>query len=200
MTDDIEKLVALARAGDREALETLFERFRSRIQGVVRKRLGENLRKYLESSDVVQSVCLEAMNGIDRLGPADEDGFVRWLARIAENTIRDKHRYFTAKKRHPDNVPDGRGGYESLSQTPDAGATPSGAVGAREEMEAVLAALARLPEDYRRVIELTRFDKLSHEEAAAAMGRTEKGTRMLLARARVRLLEELRKGRPTDGD
>lgn len=195
MPDDIKTLIDDAKGGDAEALERVFERYRGRIQGLVRKKLGGHLRANLESSDVVQSVCFEAMRSIEEIEYRNEEGFVRWLARITENTIRDKHRYFGAQKRKRESDGDG---VLPVSQAEAGGLTPSRAVGQVEQMELVLQALRRLPEDYRRIITLTRFEKKSHEEAAAIMGKTEKAARMLLARARVRLLREL--DRELDGD
>ena len=193
-------LITKARGGDQEALAELFERYRARIQGLVRRKLGDRLRNNLDSSDVVQSVCLEAMKGIDDLDYQNEDGFVRWLARIAENTIRDKHRYFGAQKRRVADLDPAADAPLPVSQAESPGATPSRVVGQVEQMEAVLGALKRLPDDYRRIIMLTRFEKKSHTEAAAILGKTEKATRMLLARARVRLLNELDKGIAPDGE
>ncbi|MEE9392367.1 MAG: RNA polymerase sigma factor [Planctomycetota bacterium] len=195
MHDDAEALIKRAQTGDREALSAVFELYRGRIQGLVRKKLGDPLRVNLDSSDVVQSVCLEAMKGIEKIEYTNEDGFVHWLARITENTIRDKHRYFGAQK---------RAGAHSLDLELDSRAaagpaeTPSGIVGHSEQMNLVMQALKKLPEDYRRVITLVRFEKKTHAEAAEAMSRTEKATRMLLARARLRLVEELKDVLETD--
>ena len=190
MQEDVKKLIERAQDGEGAALEEVFERYRQRIRGLVRKKLGDQLRMNLESADIVQSVCLEAMKGIEELDYQNEEGFVRWLARITENTIRDKHRYYGAQKRRsPDS--DSADPRLTVSQAPAEEPTPSRVVGNVEQMELVLQALRRLPEDYRRIITLTRFEKKSHEEAAEALGKTEKATRMLLARARVRLLKEM---------
>ena len=188
MEERTKTLIQRAKNGDDTALARVFEAYRDRIRGLVRKKLGDPLRTNLDSSDVVQSVCLEAMKGLDGLEYKNEDGFVHWLARITENTIRDKYRYFGAQKRK---APEGDDEIATLSQATGGDPTPSRIVGQSEQMESVLRALRRLPEDYRRIIVLTRFEKKSHREAAEALGKTEKATRMLLARARVRLLKEL---------
>ncbi|MEZ6197715.1 MAG: sigma-70 family RNA polymerase sigma factor [Planctomycetota bacterium] len=189
MIDETRQLIERAQGGDPEALSRVFEVYRDRIHALVRKKLGDPLRRNLDSSDVVQSVCLEALQDIDKVEYRDEDGFVRWLARIAENTIRDRHRYFGARKRRGP----GRADDLPLSQA-DAeaqGLTPSRELSNAEQMALVLDALGRLPEEYRRVIRLVRFEKKSHAEAGEALGRSEKATRMLLARARARLAREL---------
>jgi RNA polymerase sigma factor (sigma-70 family) len=130
------------------------------------------------------------MKAIEGLEYKNEDGFFHWLARITENTIRDKHRYFGAQKRkNPEVDPDSP--IVTVSQAEGVGQTPSRAVGNVEQMELVLQALRQLPPDYAEIIRLTRFDKKSHEEAAEIMGKSEKAARMLLARARARLLKEM---------
>ena len=190
MSDNTEELIERVKSGDHSALEELFSHYRERIHGLVRHKLGHGLRANLESSDVVQSVCLEAMKAINGLEYKNEDGFLHWLARITENTIRDKHRYFGAQKRkNPDVDPDAP--IVTVSQAEGAVQTPSRAVGNVEQMELVLKALRQLPPDYAEIIRLTRFEKKSHEEAAEIMGKSEKAARMLLARARARLLKEM---------
>ncbi len=190
MSDSTQELINRVKSGDRDALEELFALYRDRIHGLVRHKLGHGLRANLESSDVVQSVCLEAMKAIEGLEYKNEDGFLHWLARITENTIRDKHRYFGAQKRkNPEVDPDSP--IVTVSQAEGVGQTPSRAVGNVEQMELVLQALRQLPPDYAEIIRLTRFDKKSHEEAAEIMGKSEKAARMLLARARARLLKEM---------
>lgn len=190
MAEDIEDLLARARRGEPLALDRLLDRYRSRIRSLVRKKLGDGLRKNVESSDIVQSVCLEAVKGIAEADLTSEEGLLAWLARLADNTIKDKNRYFKAQKRRVEAQPDD-GEFLGLSQVPGAGPTPSRDLGRVERMEFLMQALKRLPEDYRRVILLVRFEKKSHEEAARIMGRSERATRMLLARARVRLLKSL---------
>jgi RNA polymerase sigma factor (sigma-70 family) len=130
------------------------------------------------------------MKAIEGLEYKNEDGFLHWLARITENTIRDKHRYFGAQKRkNPEVDPDTP--IVTVSQAEGLGQTPSRAVGNVEQMELVLRALRQLPPDYAEIIRLTRFEKKSHQEAAEVMGKSEKAARMLLARARARLLKEM---------
>lgn len=193
MDEPNRELIKRAQGGDQQALEEVFALYRDRIHALVRKKLGDPLRLNLDSSDVVQSVCLEAIEGIEDIEIRNEDGFVHWLARIAENTIRDKHRYFGAQKRRR---LDAEGERLRVSQVEDGQESPSRELSGSEQMGLVLNALNRLPDEYRRVIRLTRFEKKSHAEAAEILGRSEKATRMLLARARARLAEEL--GRDLD--
>ena len=57
----------------------------------------------------------------------------------------------------------------------------------QEEIDRLEQACEQLPEDYRRVLTLTRIAGLSHEEAGREMGRTAGASRKLLNRAIVQL-------------
>lgn len=54
-------------------------------------------------------------------------------------------------------------------------------------MERLNGAMRRLPERLRRIIELTQWSGLSHAEAAAELGCSERAARALLYRAKARL-------------
>jgi RNA polymerase sigma factor (sigma-70 family) len=62
---------------------------------------------------------------------------------------------------------------------------------AREQAETVDAALGRLPEDYRRVIELRNREDRPFAEVGAILGRSADAARMLWFRAVERLQREL---------
>ena len=59
--DPIEKL----RAGDRQALATLFEQYRDRLRRMVELRLDPRLRARLDASDVVQEAFLDVAGDLD---------------------------------------------------------------------------------------------------------------------------------------
>jgi RNA polymerase sigma factor (sigma-70 family) len=62
---------------------------------------------------------------------------------------------------------------------------------AHEKAQAVEAALARLPEDYRRIIRWRYEDDLPFEEIAQLLQRSENAVRKLWFRAIERLQQEL---------
>lgn len=63
---------------------------------------------------------------------------------------------------------------------------------AHEQAETLLAALGRLPDDYRRVIAWRQQEQLSFEEIGQRMQRSPDAARKLWARAIERLKRELR--------
>src|SRR3954463_712959 len=67
MADDaqeFEALLALARAGDRSALEQLARQYEPKVRLVARVLLGPALRPYLDSVDLVQSVHRSLLLGL----------------------------------------------------------------------------------------------------------------------------------------
>jgi RNA polymerase sigma factor (sigma-70 family) len=120
VTESIE-LVRRAQGGDRSALDRLFERYYARVRGVVRVRLGEPLREYLESGDIVQETFAQALASFDRFEVRDEARFLDWLSRLAENRIRDAAKIRAAQKRDPARVmplDDSRSGADSKTSRP----------------------------------------------------------------------------------
>ncbi|MFN0009257.1 MAG: RNA polymerase sigma factor [Planctomycetota bacterium] len=121
------ELVRRAQRGDRDALGRLFERYYTRVRGVVRVRLGEPLREFLESGDIVQETFAQALASFDRFEVRDEARFLDWLSRLAENRIRDAAKLRIAQKRDPARavaLDDSRSGVESkrfdpLPSSPD---------------------------------------------------------------------------------
>ena len=72
----------------------------------------------------------------------------------------------------------------------EASPSPSAEASAREQAEALQRALARLPEDYRRVVVLRYREERSFAEIGMLMDRSADAARKLWARAMERLREE----------
>ena len=63
---EFERLIELARTGDAAAIESLVEQYEPEVRTVVRLRLGQALRPYLDSVDVMQSVHKSLMIGLQK--------------------------------------------------------------------------------------------------------------------------------------
>lgn len=191
-----------ARSGDRAALERLLTRNEQRLTKLAHARLGDRLRGRIRTSDLLQSTYLEVVKTIDRFDGDNEEAFVGWLGRILENNIRDKFRYFGAKKRLGD------GKIVPIENDDQSGTVPSREdplqiLSAGEDRSIVARALERLPEDYRRVLTLRFKESRSTKEAAEAMDRSEGAIRVLLVRAKAALaieIEQIEKSRLNDRD
>jgi RNA polymerase sigma-70 factor, ECF subfamily len=104
--------------------------------------------------------------------------FKPWLLRIVVN---EAHNVLRAERRHA------RLGARAAEQHRAHVAGPDETVLAREEVETVLGALARLPEADRLALALRYFAELPDCEAAALAGTSTEAYRVRLVRARKRL-------------
>ncbi len=143
------------------------------------------LRRFEQSSDLVQSVCREALEdrGFEfRSAPE----FRAWLWVTALNKLRDRLRYAGAAKRdaaREDRDSDTGAPHEVAG--PDR--SPSEAAAAKEEAALLERAFAELPDDQRKVLELSHMQGMSHAAIGERIGRTELAVRSLVYRAMARL-------------
>lgn len=185
--DDALELFAAGRAGDDESLGHLLVRFLPDLRAFVRLQLGAELREREAVSDVVQSVCLELLRNPARFDFRGEPEFRGWLFQAVANELRDKRRYWNAKKRRPrsDLLDDEAllAAYHSL--------TPSQVAIAREDLQRIEHAFERLSEQHARILLLHRFAGLDISALAEIFERSPEATRKLLHRAQVALAREL---------
>ena len=200
MSDTSRELFDAAARGDLRARDELFEQHLAGLRAFVRLRLGALLRARESSTDIVHSVCREALEDIGGFEYRDEAGFRHWLYQQAERKIVDRARYWGREKRDvrrevglAEARRAARGRHEDSRELDcmQSFFTPSRDAEAREELDRVERAFAELPPDYREVITLARIVDLPHAEIAKAMGRSEGAVRTLLSRALARLASVL---------
>jgi RNA polymerase sigma-70 factor (ECF subfamily) len=146
--------VTAARAGDATARNRLLERLRPRLVTWAAGHLGAALRGQVEAEDVAQEVLIAVDRDLDRFEGRCPRSFGAWLFTVARNRVRDLADWVGAEKRR---LPEPA----VRSQT-----SPSEAERRREEVAAMRAALALLPEAERAVIVLYRIEERSVEELA----------------------------------
>lgn len=188
-------LIERCRAGDPVALDDLFTRYYPRVKRIVRVRLGEELRRRVESDDLVQETFLSALGGIEALDVSEPAEFVGWLSVLVENRIRKAARRLRAARRdagREEPLGTAGGGERGLAAS---GTQPPDAV-ARTEREAVLDdCVALLPGDWRDVLILRDYEGGSWEHVARRLQRSVGAVQMLHLRAREKLREDwLRRG------
>ena len=171
--------IAAVRDGDENARGLLLERLRPRLILWASSRMSKQLRARMTAEDIAQEILLAVHKSLGQFEGGDSRAFRAWLFTVAENRIRDLANAENALKRKtPDPV--------AQSQT-----SPSGHAIRREMATQVRDALTRLPEDYRRVIQLRRFEELEPPEVAAAMDRSPNAVRVLYCRAIQALRQEM---------
>jgi RNA polymerase sigma-70 factor (ECF subfamily) len=189
---DSTALVLRARAGSVDALNELYARYTRRLLGLIRIRMGQQLRGRLDSGDILQATLLRSFERIDQFEGEAGATFMSWLARIAQNEMRDAADFHSRQRRAIGAaVP-----LEAAEQlvTGHVRSALSQLI-ADQEAVRVEAALACLEDAHREVILLRKYEELSWAEVAARMGRSQDACRMLFTRAIVALTLRLQEGR-----
>ena len=189
---ETEALVRGAKRRDPGALEELVERHLDDLRAFVRLQLDPRLRVRESTSDIVQSVCCEVLEGLDGFEYRGEGSFRAWLFTAALTKVRRKGRFHRAEKRDVGREEDGAGSvtgegrlYSALL-SPEA--SPSEGAAGRECAERIERAMDKLAPDHREVLLLARVVGLTHREIAERSGRTERAVRSLVHRATIGLL------------
>jgi len=167
-----EKLIAMARAGNPGAFETVVDRYQGRLLGFCRQMLGSTE----DAEDVLQEVFVNAYRAM--LADEREINLRPWLYRIARNRCLNYLRKPKADAQ------------ESMDMVPEVDAASTAErVHNREEFRQILSDVNKLPETQRAALLLREMDALSYEEIAAAMDTTVPSVKSLLVRARISLTE-----------
>ncbi len=167
----LQELVERAGQGNREAFDTLFNQYRSRLLSRINRRLSDKLRRRVEPEDILQEAFCRAFETIDGFRWRGEDSFFAWIAAIAEHLI------LNASKKHQ---------FKALQlgqDFPQSGATPGKILSREERYERLRSSIQALTSDQRKAVVLARIDGLTMREIASRMGRSEEAVRQLLARS-----------------
>ena len=169
-----EALVERTRAGSDTAFEAIVERYRDPLTGFAARLLGGS---HADAEDVVQDALIRALPAL-RAG--DRPMVLRpWLYMIVRNRAFD-----LLRTRRPGEEPDRLVGLPA----PDH-ADPAASALAREDLEALVAEIAALPERQRLALVRRELCGASHVELAGELGTTVGGAKSLLVRARATLCE-----------
>lgn len=176
--DETRRLFEEARLGEADALGAFFDRCARKLLPLIRLKMGRSLRSDLESRDILQAVL---MKSFERLGQVHDPGAVMgWMARMAENEIRDRADYGSRQRR------------DAARRVPldtGAAAIPAPVRQAlsqailNEQAERLARALESLPDAQREIIVLRKLEELSFHEIAVKLGKSDDACRMAFARA-----------------
>jgi RNA polymerase sigma-70 factor (ECF subfamily) len=161
--DDVAGLVRAARAGDRAAFATLYERFARAVHAVVLTRAP-----YRDAKDLVQDVFVIALERLGQLG--EPAAFGGWILAIARTRSIDH-----VRKVQP----------VELVDEPAAPAVPTA------EAQRVLDAIRALPEAYRETIAMRLVEGMTGPEIAERTGLSPGSVRVNLHRGMKLLRERL---------
>ena len=179
--------LSAARAGSSEALGQALDECRAYLLQIAREELGSELQAKGGASDLVQDTFLEAHRSFGRFHGESTVELRAWLrCLLRHQAARLGRRYRRSQKRRV-----AREVAAGPAMAVDA-TTPSTQAMAEEQRQLLHEAIARLPEDHRRVMTLRYLVGLTFEEIGAVMQRSPDAARMLWGRALERLKHELR--------
>jgi len=179
-------------SGDESALQELLTKHLPWIQTYVHQRLGDFLRSKEDSADIVQTALVEFLRYGPRFQVSSEAHLRFLLGRIAENVLRDRHDFFTRRRRQAAReqpIPDD----SVLALDPGAReiTQPDAALERKQWQAWVRLALELMDPDEREVIVLRQWDNLEFAEIGARLGLGADAVRMRFQRALPKLAHRI---------
>jgi RNA polymerase sigma-70 factor (ECF subfamily) len=178
--DTIQRLVDLARAGNRVASQRLYRQHVDRVFRTVRGMLPSDA----DAEDVTQDAMLNVLTSLDHYSPRAGIRFVAWVTTIAVNTARRRFR-----RRRPELTATG-----DLLDIAAENADPERDFATAQKREALLKALAALEQRERELVSLRYGAELSAKEIASLVQLEPANVCKILERTRKHLRERI------DGD
>jgi RNA polymerase sigma-70 factor (ECF subfamily) len=193
--DSIARELAAARDGSKSALGRLLETCRPYLLLIAGRELDPGLVPKGSASDLVQETFLEAQRDFAAFHGQTEEQLLAWLRRLLLNNVANfTRRYREVSKRQVAREVSLQGSSSSrdlCGELAGDGESPSAPLLREERDRAVLAALGRLPEEYRQVLLWRHQEGLPFEEIAQRMGRSVNAVQKLWARAIERMRKEM---------
>jgi RNA polymerase sigma-70 factor (ECF subfamily) len=180
---------------DRPAPQSL-EHHREYLRLLARLHLGPGLQAKLDPSDLAQEALLQAHRALGKYRGQTDAELAGWLRAILAHTLANARRGWRAGARDVARERFLQAALEASSSCLEAWlaadhSSPSEQAARQEQLLALAAALARLPEDQRRAVELRHLRGGTVGEVAAQMGRSKEAVAKLLLRGVARLRQLL---------
>ena len=177
LTDGDAELVAQLQSGSEAAFRILVERYQARIYRTV----FSLLRNAEEAEDVAQDVFVEVHQTIGRFRA--DASLSTWLYRLATSGALKNRRRARAKKRFA-YFTSLLGFDNNVLHSPPDHAHPLALLEGQQQLQQLLAHIARLPEQQQVAFTLRHEQELSYEQIAAVLDTTVAAVESLLFRAR----------------
>lgn len=176
--DDLDRSLARkARSGNRRALASLYERYRSRVFGY----LVKEMRDRETAEDVFQEVWMKVMQGIGSYDAA-RGPFRAWLFRVAANAAVDRQRRDAVRLGDELDAPVENGEGRRVDLLPSDGPDPERLSASHEAGVALGRRLGKLEARQRTAVLLRHQQGLSYSEVSHAMAIPEGTAKTLVHR------------------
>lgn len=198
---EFQRLLKEARAGSREAVAELVQRYRNYLCLIANEQLDSGLRVKAGASDVVQESLLAVQRDLGDFRGATHAEWLAWLRAILVHELHRTNRTYrqTSKRQmsREQSLDAGGSQNQELLGLADGAETPGTRAVAKEQAAQLATAISRLPEDYRLVLRLRNWDRMTFEQIAEQLSRTPDAVRKLWSRAVDRLRKEFEVGKGT---
>jgi RNA polymerase sigma-70 factor (ECF subfamily) len=185
--EELVALIAAAKSGDESALDTLIGSCRGYLLSLAQQEMGCDIQAKLGSSDVVQETCIRVAEGFDGFRGESRAELFGWLKTILLNNMHDARRRFKGTEgrdvSREASIDQGKSTFDRAGQLTLDQLTPGSSAEFTEQVEALKTQLAKLPDDYRRALELRNWERLSFAEIGKQLDRSEEAARKLWTRA-----------------
>ncbi|MDI3290997.1 sigma-70 family RNA polymerase sigma factor [Polyangium sp. 15x6] len=183
----LDELIARAKAGDRSALEALFQWCQPVLDDWVSRRLAKKQAGIARASDIAQEAGMQAFRSFAAFQGTTEKQFLAWLQKVVETSTTQAFRHAGQMKRDkkeetPLDDPD-------ALEIPAPQTSPSQATAAAEQWQLVFGWIFQLPEEQKLAIWLCHLKEMRVAAAAEQMGKSEQAVAGLLQRG-IRTLRE----------
>jgi len=185
MADPDAALMFAFQRGEESAFAELVGRHRERVFRLACRYLGDDNA----AEDLAQEAFLRVYRARHSWRP--EAKFSTWLYRVTANACLNELRSRRTRRAVETTAPAGPGGGPPPEGPDPKAEAPSEAVIREETAARVREAVARLPDDQRLAVVLSKYEGLSYRELADAMERSVPAVKSLLVRARENLRRDL---------
>ena len=164
-------LVEQAKQGDETAANDLFRRYYERVRRHAHRRVGDKLRRDVDSQDIAQESLIVAARKLPQFDMETRTSLMRWLRVIVENQIRDRVVWQNAECRRRarevavtdwDETPPGSDRDEQ---------SPVEELARKERHQAIQDLLDQLDPRYSALIRARHFEGMGWQQIAERFGR-----------------------------
>jgi RNA polymerase sigma-70 factor, ECF subfamily len=195
--DRFEQLLLAAHGGSPDALGRLLQPWREYLLGLAEAEIGSDLRAKGGASDLVQDTFLEAQEAFPHFEGKSPAELRAWLRLILIHNLANfwKHYHQRDKRQVAREVPldGGRPGAELREELEARRPSPEDEAIRDERVSRLRAAVERLPAEYRQVVYLHGWEKLSFDAVGEQLGCSAEAARKRWARALLHLVASERR-------
>jgi RNA polymerase sigma-70 factor (ECF subfamily) len=198
-SEEIDRLIERTRAGDPDALNTLFARHRSRLRRMVELRLDRRLQGRIDASDVIQEAYLDVAQRMHEYLKSQRLPLFLWLRLVVGERLLKLHRHHLGAQMRDAGrevslycgAAPGASSAALAAQLLGKQTSPTQAAVRAERLLRLEEALNALDPLDREILSLRHFEELSRAEAAQVLGIEEAAAAKRYIRALKRLKDAL---------